>query len=329
MVTPSYSQRSYNNLPEHIEALRQADLLIEVDREINKDTEMHPLVRWQYRGGMTETERKAWLFTNVVDSKGRKFDMPVLLCGLAGSPAIYEVGIGSPLEEVTQKWNEAIKAPLPGNVITPEDAPCREIVFEGSDLTSGHGLDALPVPISTPGWDNAPYTTSSHYITKDPETGVQNMGTYRGQLKTPDRLGMNTSTELRTGGYINWLAWKAMGENMPCAVVIGCPPVVSYAAVQKVPEGLDELEVAGRLVGQPLDLVKAKTVDLLIPAEAEVVIEGYVDTEYLEPEAPFGESHGHVNLFTVILNSIKKNANPTPMVGRRDTNRQEMGKEIN
>ena len=296
MVTPSYSQRSYNNLPEHIEALRQADLLIEVDREINKDTEMHPLVRWQYRGGMTEAERKAWLFTNVVDSKGRRFDMPVLLCGLAGSPAIYEVGMGCPLEEIPQKWNEAIKLPLPGNVIAPEDAPCREIIFEGSDLTSGNGLDALPVPISTPGWDNAPYTTSSHYITRDPDTGVQNMGTYRGQLKTPGRLGMNTSTELRTGGYINWLSWKSRGKKMPCAVVIGCPPVVSYAAVQKVPEGIDELEVAGRLVGRPLDLVKAKTVDLLIPAEAEVVIEGYVDTEYLEPEAPFGESHGHVNL---------------------------------
>ena len=296
MVTPSYSQRSYNNLPEHIEALRQADLLIEVDREINKDTEMHPLVRWQYRGGMTEAERKAWLFTNVVDSKGRKFDMPVLICGLAGSPAIYEVGMGCPLEEIPQKWNEAIKLPLPGNVIAPEDAPCREIIFEGSDLTSGNGLDALPVPISTPGWDNAPYTTSSHYITRDPDTGVQNMGTYRGQLKSPDRLGMNTSTELRTGGYINWLSWKSRGKKMPCAVVIGCPPVVSYAAVQKVPEGIDELEVAGSLVGQPLDLVKAKTVDLLIPAEAEVVIEGYVDTEYLEPEAPFGESHGHVNL---------------------------------
>ena len=296
MAGRSHSQRSYNNLPEHIEALRQAGLLMEVDREINKDTEMHPLVRWQYRGGMTEAERKAWLFTNVVDSKGRRFDMPVLLCGLAGSPAIYEVGMGCPLEEIPQKWNEAIKLPLPGNVIAPEDAPCREIIFEGSDLTSGNGLDALPVPISTPGWDNAPYTTSSHYITRDPDTGVQNMGTYRGQLKTPGRLGMNTSTELRTGGYINWLSWKSRGKKMPCAVVIGCPPVVSYAAVQKVPEGIDELEVAGRLVGRPLDLVKAKTVDLLIPAEAEVVIEGYVDTEYLEPEAPFGESHGHVNL---------------------------------
>jgi 4-hydroxy-3-polyprenylbenzoate decarboxylase len=66
--------------------------------------------------------------------------------------------------------------------------------------------------------------------------------------------------------------------------------------VQKLPETLDEIHVAGALVGAPINVVKAKTVDLLVPAEAEIVIEGFIDTEYLEPEAPFGESHGHVNL---------------------------------
>src|SRR5205807_7890034 len=86
------------------------------------------------------------------------------------------------------------------------------------------------------------------------------------------------------------------GEPMPCAVVVGCPPLISYAAVQKLPEDLDELAVAGGLAGMPINVVKAKTVDLMVPAEAEIVIEGLIDTEYLEPEAPFGESHGHVNL---------------------------------
>ena len=74
------------------------------------------------------------------------------------------------------------------------------------------------------------------------------------------------------------------------------PPCVTFASVQKLPESLDELHVAGALVGAPINVVKAKTVDLLVPAEAEIVIEGFIDTEYLEPEAPFGESHGHVNL---------------------------------
>jgi len=85
-------------------------------------------------------------------------------------------------------------------------------------------------------------------------------------------------------------------KKLPTAVVLGAPPCVTFASVQKVPERLDELYVAGALVGSPLNVVKAKTVDLLVPAEAEIVIEGFIDTEYLEPEAPFGESHGHVNL---------------------------------
>src|SRR4029079_1728270 len=76
----------------------------------------------------------------------------------------------------------------------------------------------------------------------------------------------------------------------------GCPPAVAYTSVQKVAEDTDELAIAGGLVGSPIRVTPAKTVDLLVPAEAEWVIEGYIDTEYLEPEAPFGESHGYVNL---------------------------------
>ena len=291
MSTPA---RGYRDLHEHIAALREAGLLIEVDRRINKDTEMHPLVRWQFRGGIDAEDRKAFLFTNVTDSKGRDFDIPVLVCGLAANARVYEMGMGVPLAEIKENWIRAMNAPIEPNVV--EDAPCHEIVHRDTELLNGNGLDALPVPISSPGWDNAPYTTSSHFITKDPETGVQNMGNYRGMLKAPNRIGMNPSIELRTGGYMHWEEWKKRGEPMPCAIVLGCPPVVSFTAVQKMPEKLDELWVSGGLVGKPLNVVKAKTVDLLVPAEAEVVIEGYVSTELLEPEAPFGESHGHVNL---------------------------------
>ena len=290
----SMPARGYHDLHEHIAALREAGLLIEVDRRINKDTEMHPLVRWQFRGGIDAEDRKAFLFTNVTDSKGRDFDIPVLVCGLAANSRVYEMGMGVPLHEIKENWIRAMNAPVEPNLV--EDAPCHEIVHRDGELLSGNGLDALPVPISSPGWDNAPYTTSSHFITKDPETGVQNMGNYRGMLKAPNRIGMNPSIELRTGGYMHWEAWKKRGEPMPCAIVLGCPPVVSFTAVQKMPEKLDELWVSGGLVGKPLNVVQAKTVDLLVPAEAEVVIEGFVSTELLEPEAPFGESHGHVNL---------------------------------
>ncbi len=158
------------------------------------------------------------------------------------------------------------------------------------------GLDQIPVPISTPGWDNAPYTTLSQYITKDPDTGIQNLGNYRGHVKTRKRIGMNPSLELRPGIYTHWLKYKAMGKKMPAVVVLGAPPAITFTSNQKLPEHVDELSVAGGLVGSPINVVKAKTVDLLVPAEAEIVIEGYIDTEWLEPEAPFGESHGHVNL---------------------------------
>ncbi len=286
--------RGYPDLHDHIEALRSAGLLIEVDRLINKDTEMHPLVRWQFRGGIAPEDRKAFLFTNITDSKGRKYDIPVLVCGLAGNNQIYSMGMGCKIEEIRDRWIKALGNPIKPNVVT--DAPCQEIVYQGDDLKNGKGLDDIPVPISSPGWDNAPYTSSSHFVTVDPETGIQNVGNYRGMIKAPDRMGMNPSIELRTGGYMHWAKWKALGKPMPCAVVVGCPPVVSYTAVQKVPETHDEHDIAGGLMGKPLNVVKCKTIDIMVPAESEIVIEGYVSTEYLEPEAPFGESHGHVNL---------------------------------
>ena len=287
--------RNYPDLHDHLRALEEAGHLIRVDREINKDTEMHPLVRWQFRGGFEEKDRKAFLFTNVVDSKARKFDIPVVVGALAANREIYRIGLGCEFEEVEPRWARATAAPIKPKIV--DGAPCHEIVITGDDLgKKGNGLDGIPVPISTPGWDNAPYTTLSQYITKDPETGVQNMGNYRGQLKSPRRLGMNPSLELRPGIYAHWLKYKKMGEKMPAAVVLGAPPVVTFVSTQKLPEGLDELDVAGGLVESPLNVVKGVTVDLLIPAEAEIVIEGYIDTEWLEPEAPFGESHGHVNL---------------------------------
>src|SRR5215813_492543 len=288
--------RPYPDLHDHLQALEAAGLLIRVDRPINKDTEMHPLVRWQFRGGIAERDRKAFLFTNVVDSKGGKYEIPVAVGALAASREIYRIGMGCPLEKINEVWTKAIAQPIAPRVVA--EAPCHEIVTAGAELDRpGQALDSIPLPISTPGWDIAPYTTLSQYITRDPETGVQNMGIYRGQLKAPRRLGMNPSLELRPGIYNHWEKLRQRGiKKLPCAVVLGAPPCITFASVQKLPETVDELYVAGALVGSPINVVKGKTVDLLVPAEAEIVIEGLIDTEYLEPEAPFGESHGHVNL---------------------------------
>ena len=280
--------RAYPDLHDHVRSLDSAGLLITVDRPINKDTEMHPLVRWQFRGGIEEKDRKGFLFTNVVDGKGRKYDIPVLVGALAANREIYRIGIGCPFEEIDARWMEAARHPIAPRVV--DDAPCHEIVITGKDLDKpGNGLDGIPLPISTPGWDVAPYATLSQYITKDPDTGIQNMGNYRGQVKARRRLGMNPSLELRPGIYNHWEKLRARGfKKLACAMVLGAPPCITFASVQKLPESLDELHVAGALVGAPINVVKAKTVDLLVPAEAEIVIEGFIDTEYLEPEAPFG-----------------------------------------
>src|SRR4051812_1030160 len=287
--------RTYPDLHDHIAALEKAGQLIRVDRPINKDTEMHPLVRWQFRGGLPESDRKAFLFTNVIDSKGKRYDIPVVVGALAANREIYRIGLGCDLDKIEATWARATASPIKPRIVT--DAPCHEIVITGDELNKdGMGLDGIPVPISTPGWDNAPYTTLSQYITKDPDTGIQNMGNFRGQVKTRRRLGMNPSLELRPGIYAHWLKYKKLGQKMPAAVVLGAPPAITFVSTQKIAESLDELDVAGGLVGAPMNVVKAKTVDLLVPAEAEIVIEGFIDTEWLEPEAPFGESHGHVNL---------------------------------
>src|ERR1700704_6023969 len=289
------ASRGYADLHEHLAALKEAGLLITVERPINKDTEMHPLVRWQFRGGIEERDRKAFLFTHVVDSKGRKYDIPVVVGALAASREIYRLGMGCDLEKINETGSRALANPIQPRLV--RDAPCQEIVIEGGELDKpGKALDSLPIPISTPGWDIAPFTTLSQYITKDPDNGIQNMGIYRGQVKAPRRLGMNPSLELRPGIYVHWEKMKRAGKKLPAAVILGAPPCVAFTSAQKVPEWLDELHVAGALAGMPINVVQAKTVDLLVPAEAEIVIEGLIDTEYLEPEAPFGESHGHVNL---------------------------------
>ena len=296
-ATAAKPERGYRDLHEHLAALDAAGLLVTVDREINKDTELHPLVRWQFRGGIAEPDRKAFLFTNVVDSKGKHYDIPVVVGALAASRKIYSVGMDCELADIGATWTHAIAHPVLPVEVSGAHAPCQEVVITGDALdVPGQGLDGIPLPISTPGWDNAPYTTLSQYISKDPESGIQNMGIYRGQLKAPRRLGMNPSLENQPGIYAHWEKAKARGEKLAAAVILGCPPCVAFTSAQKLPIDVDELHVAGGLAGAPIRVVKCITVDLLVPAEAEIVIEGWINTEWLEPEAPFGESHGHVNL---------------------------------
>ena len=177
------------DLHQHLADLEAAGLLVRIDRPINKDTELIPLVRWQFIGGVPEAERKAFLFTNVVDSRGRTYDIPVALGALSASPQIYAVGLDRPVEEIGAAWNEAIANPV--EPVLVDNAPCQEFVETGDDLKKpGHGVARLPVPVSTPVFDAAPYLTATLCITKDPETGARNTGMYRAALKATDRVAV-------------------------------------------------------------------------------------------------------------------------------------------
>ncbi|TPG22423.1 UbiD family decarboxylase [Sphingomonas koreensis] len=284
------------DLQEHIARLAAKGLLTRIARPINKDTELHPLARWQFQGGLDEADRRAFLFTDVTDGEGTAYDIPVLVGGLAASPEIYATGLGLPVEQIGRAWIDAIGEPIPPVLV--EDAPCHEVVITGEALKRrGEGLSRLPVPISTPGFDAAPYLTATLCVTRDPDSGVQNMGTYRAALKADDRLGVRMASRLSgAGGYLHWEKYRARGEKMPCAIVLGCAPAVLFTGPQKLKIDEDEMAVAGGLMREAVEVVRCKTIDLLVPARAEIVIEGLIDTDRLEPEGPFGESHGHIAL---------------------------------
>ena len=280
----------YRNLREYIGALDRAGLLYRVTRPINKDTEMHPLVRWQFRG-LDEEERRAFLFENIHDAKGKKYDIPVLIGGLAGSQKIYALGLNCKEEEVEAIWSRALDKPLPP--VLANRGAVQEVVYQGEELKRVGGLYKLPVPISTPGFDNAPYFTAGCWISKDPETGVRNMGVYRAQVKGAAKTGIMWGSLKHSA--IHWEKCNKKGVPLEAAIVVGGPPSITYAAVQPVPFGVDEVALAGALGGEPLEVVKCKTVDIDVPAEADIVIEGRFRTDYLEPDGPFGEAHGYVD----------------------------------
>lgn len=281
----------YRDLRENIKALEARKKLYRIKREINKDTELMPMVRWQFRG-LSEENRGAFLFENIVDVTGKKYEIPVLVASHAASREVYAIALMCEQSQIGEKWAAARRKPIEPVVV--KEGPAQEIVYEGKSLLERGGLSEFPVPLSTPGFDNAPYLTAASWITKDPDTGVRNIGNYRGMIKSQDRLGIMSlpSKDLRA----HWEKCRQKGIPLQAAIVMGAVPVVGLVSTIKFPYGLDELAVAGGLAGEPIPLVKCKTVDIEIPATAEIVIEGEMPTDSLEREAPFGEFTGFMGL---------------------------------
>ena len=280
----------YRDLRDYVDELSSRGLLHIVDEPVCKDTELVPLVRLQFRG-LPEEKRKAFWFRNITDARGRIYDGSVVLGALGCSRAVYGAALGVSPDEIAAAWARAHSHHLPPRRVARENAPVKEIVRYAPNLAGG--VDAFPHLISTPGFDPAPFITAGVWVTRDPETGSYNLGIYRGMIKAPDRIGCATDVPTQHLA-IQWEKARRMGKPLEAAVFIGGPPVLLLAAASKLPYGVDEYGLAGALNGEPVEVVPAETFDALVPAFAEIVIEGRIRTDVLEPEAPFGEASGYL-----------------------------------
>ncbi len=163
-------------------------------------------------------------------------------------------------------------------------APCQEVE------TGQVNLDTLPILRCWPG-DGGRTITFPVVVTKDPETGDSHTGIYRLQQYGPDTLGMHF--QIHRVGANNYRKWSARGERMPVAAVIGVDPATVLAGLAPVPEGISNFVFAGFLREEPLELVPCRTVPLEVPAQAETVLEGYVDPVERKVEGPFGDHTGY------------------------------------
>jgi len=281
----------YQDLRAYLQVLEEKNKLVRIKREINKDTELHPMVRWQFRG-LPEEQRMGFLFENVTDVKGNKYNIPVAIAIHAASRDIYASAMNCRVEEIADKWLQAQLSPIAPEIVAT--GPVHEEVHTGDRLLEHDGMQEFPIPISTPGFDNAPYLTAANWISKDPDTGIRNVGNYRSMVKSKTRLGLLSrgTQHLR----LHWEKCRKMNRPLQAAIVLGATPNVGLAATAKLPFGTDEYTIAGGIAGEPLQLVKCKTVDIEVPASAEIVIEGELPVDYMEQEGAFGEYTGYMGM---------------------------------
>ena len=168
--------------------------------------------------------------------------------------------------------------------------PCQEVVLRDGAID----LTTYPVPVCWPE-DGGPYITLGGVITRDPVSGVRNVGMYRVQVLGRNELAMHW--QRHKVGAAHWRDMAARGEKMPVAIALGGDPASVYAASAPLPPSIDEFLFAGFLRGEPVRLAKAVTSDLEVPAEAEIVLEGSIDpAEPLVLEGPFGDHTGFYSL---------------------------------
>ena len=215
------------------------------------------------------------------------------------------LGVSS-LDEIGERMVEVIEPEIPSNLLeklrmlpklarladfipkTVSSAPCQEVVERESP-----SLAFLPVVTTWPG-DGGPFLTLPLVFTRDPRTGRRNVGMYRMHVYDERTTGMHW--HIHKGGAQHYRGFRKKRERMPVAVALGGDPATIYAASAPLPEDVDEMVFAGFLRKQPVEMVRCRTVDLEVPAHAEVILEGYVDPDDLRTEGPFGDHTGYYSL---------------------------------
>ena len=232
-----------------------------------------------------EAQGPALLFENIKD-----YHTPVMTssCTTAQKLALI-LGLpkDTPLPEILRSWVKMGRNPIPPVFVDKKDAPCKQNILMGDDVD----LFKFPVPHFFP-LDGGRYIGTAHFIiTKDPETGWVNLGTYRSQLLGKNKIG----TQFIKGKHADQMLkkYQKMGKPMPCASIIGCDPLLFILGAARVSANISEYDVYGSIRGEACKVVKGETVDLPIPAYAEIVLEGECDANKFMDEGPFGEYTGY------------------------------------
>jgi 2,5-furandicarboxylate decarboxylase 1 len=204
-------------------------------------------------------------------------NIPVV-SGFMSSRGWIAEAMGVPESELLDAYKQAAENPLRCNIV--KNAPCQEVIHKEFDVR-----ELLPVPTHSE-HDSGPYITAGLVIAKNPKTGVQNVSINRIQVNSKDRMAVLI---LPRHLHAFQQAAEEMNQSLPVAVVIGVDPLTLLASQAIAPIDYDELEIAGALHGTPLDVVACTTNSVLVPANAEIVIEGHIPPKIREIEGPFGE----------------------------------------
>lgn len=269
----------YRDMRDYLAVLEQQNCLRRITREVDRNWEIACLAKWMYQTLPVE-ERFGFYFQNV---KGCK--IPVVTGALGASPKGVALALQCDVHEINNKVADALRHPHKPKLA--KSGVCQEVVLTGQQAR----LDSLPVVTWTPGKDKAPYITTI-VVTRNYDTGAPNMGIYRTMVRDPHSVVIN----IRRGrqGFRNVMTWHDKGKTAPIAWVIATEPAVHLATVANLAYGKNEMDFAGGLKGEPIELVRCKTVDLHVPATAEFIIEGEIAPGEFDDEGPFGEFAGYM-----------------------------------